>query len=375
MIFAGLLALTSCQYIPTVSQKDLNQSYVKKTEAEAKIAELEKTHQIAISTNAEALSKAKDGVINGQDTQLQAGADALYSIQQAAAALPAAGAMEFTKARSVEGFTAMGKPPTIKEIIEGGERLKKYLNSYQNNDPKEIEALRLDHARLVKENGILVETTSIAKKDVENVKQEKLVIEQKYITDNSAAQTQLNLANNNVIEKEKLRLAAAEEAQRKAEDWKALIHQLMLWCGIGSVLALVGVIYSPIGKGGLGLIAGILGAVTICLPFIQPWMIWIVLGAVLIGAAAAIGNFLYKHNQAEVANKNIISAIQDTKETPNATIDDLKKNLAAWNTKYVKDKAGNIVSVVDDKVENYIKSKLAEIGRLDVSPTDQSTKK
>ena len=136
MIFAGLLALTSCQYIPNVSQKDLNQSYVKKTEAEAKIAELEKTHQIAISTNAEALSKAKDGVINGQDTQLQAGADALYSIQQAAAALPAAGAMEFTKARSVEGFTAMGKPPTIKEIIEGGERLKKYLEAIEKDNQK-----------------------------------------------------------------------------------------------------------------------------------------------------------------------------------------------------------------------------------------------
>jgi hypothetical protein len=359
-----LFTLSACQYIPTISLKDLNESYVKKAEAEAKVVALEKQHVQSLTENEKKLAESKDKVISGQDTQLQAGADALYTIQQIATLPPQPGTAELTRARSIEGFTAMGKAPTIKEIIEGGERIRKYLTTYQANDPVEIEKLRKEHAELVKQNGLLVATTEVAKKQVEETKKEKLAIEQKYIVDNAAAQTQLNEANNKVIVKEKERANASDEAKKRAEDWKALIRQLMLWCGIGSALALVGAVYSPVGKGGLATIAGVLGVVTITLPFIQPWMIWLLLGVVVLGVAVAVAIWLRQHNLAEVANENMVNAIEDTKSKTGATVDDLKANLREWNTKYVTDKSGKVITKTDEAVEKYIKGKLMKTGRL-----------
>ena len=372
LLIVGLFILTSCQYMPSLTLKEVNASYMKKTEAEAKIAQLEKDHQKALSDNAEKITTTQTKVIGGKDDQLQAGADAMYSITQATAVPYAPGSFEFIRARSVEGFTAMGKPPTIKEIIEGGERLRKYLTTYQNNDPAQIAALRKEHDDLVRQNGILVETTKAAEKAVEVAKAEKLVIEKKYIEDNTKAQTELNIANNNVIDKEKERAAAAEEAKKKAEDWKAAIRQIMLWSGIAAALCLVGAIYSSVGKGGLATLAAVFGAITIALPFIQPWMIWIMLGLVLVAAGIAVFVTLRKHQIAEVANENIVHAIEDTKDKPGATLADLKANLKEWNTTYVTDKMGNVTSKVDTNVENYIKSKLMKSGRFKAKDSKDS---
>jgi hypothetical protein len=364
IMMVGLFALSACQYMPVVSTKELNASYVRKIEAEAKIAALERQHVVSLTENEKKLSETKDKVINGQDTQLQAGADALYSIQQVTALPPQPGTLEFTRVRSVEGFTAMGKPPSIKEIIEGGERLRKYLTTYQTNDPAELEKLRVEHARLVKENANLVVTTEVAKKEVVSVKEEKLAIEQKYIKDTAAAQTDLNKANDKVIDKERERAEQERIAKEKAEDWKAAIRQIQLWCGIGAAVALVGAVYSPIGKGGLASIAGVLALTTIALAFIKPWMIWILLGVVIIVIGVAVAMWLRKHNLAEVANDNMVNAIEDTTTKEGSTITDLKTNLKEWNTKYVKDKTGNIVTKTDEQVERYIKEKLAKNGRL-----------
>lgn len=367
-----MFVLSSCQYVPTITLKDLNQSYMKISDAETKIAKLKDAHVKELSENAEKIVVGQTKVIGGKDGQLQAGADSLYTIQQVSSLPIQPGSIEFIRARAIEGFTAMGKPPTIKEIIEGGERLKKYLTTYKDNDPVQIEILRKEHAELVKQNGILVETTKAAEKEVESVKAEKLKIEQKFIATNTLAQTELSLANKAVIDKEHQRAEQERAAKEKAEDWKSLIRQLMIWCGIGSALALVGAVYSPVGKGGLASIAGVLAVVTIALPFVTPTVVWIVLAVVLLGAALAAWHFLYKHNQSEKVNDNMIHAIQDTKDNPNATIDDLKANLREWNTTYVKDKLGNVTSKIDTKADDYIKSKLMKSGRFKANDSKDS---
>jgi hypothetical protein len=350
--------------MPSLTLKEVNASYMKKTEAEAKIAQLEKDHQKALSDNAEKITTTQTKVIGGKDEQLQAGADAMYSITQVTALPFQPGSFEFIRARSVEGFTAMGKPPTIKEIIEGGERIRKYLTTYASMNPIDIAKLQKEHDEAVKQNGILVETTKAAEKAVEVAKAEKLVIEQKYITDNTKAQTDLNMANNNVIEKEKERALAAEEAKKKVEDWKAAIRQIMLWSGIASALCLVGAIYSPVGKGGLTTLAAVFGAITIALPFITPTIIWIFLGVVGLTIVGVTWVFLYKHNLAEKTSTNLVNAIQDTKEHAAPTIDVLKNNLSAWNTKYVKDETGNSITKIDTSVKTYIEEILKKSGRL-----------
>jgi hypothetical protein len=63
----------------------------------------------------------------------------------------------------------------------------------------------------------------------------------------------------------------------------------------------------------------------------------------------------------------MINAIQDTVDHPNATVDTLRANLKAWNSTYVKNGIG-IVTKVDNAVEDYVKTKLMKLGRLDAPP-------
>jgi hypothetical protein len=365
LVIIGLLVLSSCQYMPTVSRQELEASYIKKVEAEAKLTQLADKLNKDLLDNQTKLAATKDKVINGQDVQLQAGADALYGIQQATIVPVAApGSIEFTRVRAVEGFTAMGKPPTIKEIIEGGARLQKYLTTYQSGNKVDIDALVTEHAKIVKENGILVETTKIAKQEVEKIKTEKDQIQTKYVAETTIAQKDVIAANNAVVNKEKARAEAAEKAQAKAESIARLKKQLMLWCGIGAVLALVGAIYSPFGKSGLAIVAAVLASVTVIIPFITAAMVTIVLSVGGVVALAVGGLFLYNHNLAEKTVTNLVNAIEDTKTTAGATVATLKSNLTDWNATYVKNAAGEYVTKVDTAVEKYIESKLIENGRL-----------
>lgn len=361
------LFLTSCQFVPTITQKELNASYTKKSDAEANLQAVKLKYDKDLLDVTNRISETKDKVIKGQDEQIQAGANALYTINQATLALPAPGAAELTKDRAVEGFTAMGKSPTVKEIIEGGERLRKYLTTYASNNQAEIENLRKEHQRLVAENGVLAQASEAAKKEVIKVEGEKakLAVNQVVVLD--AAQKKVADAADAVIAAENKARIAADAAKAKAENVERLKKQLMIWCGIGALAATVGMIYSPVFKGGLGTIAAILGGATIVIPFIQAWMVWIVLGAGLLAGVAVGASFLYRHHVAEKSNENMVNAIEDTKQKPNATIDDLKSNLRDWNKTYAKNKAGEYVEVVDKSVEKYIKSKLADYGRLDTT--------
>lgn len=362
--------LASCQFVPTVTQKELNASYIKKTEAEANLQAAKVKYDKELLDVTNKISETKDKVIKGQDDQIQAGANALYTVNQAAQVLPAPGAGELTKDRAVEGFTAMGKSPTVKEIIEGGERLKKYLTTYASNNQAEIEILRKEHQRLIAENGVLAQVSETAKKEVIKVEGEKAQLTANQVVVLDDAHKKVAVANEAVILAEHKARLAADMAKAKAENIERLKKQLMLWCGIGAVLAIVGMIYSPVGKGGLGTIAAILGAATIIIPFIQAWMIWIVLGVGLLAAIGVGASFLYKHNLAEKTNDNLIHAIEDTKQKAGATVEDLKTNLKEWNTIYAKSKAGEVITKADTAVENYIKTKLMKSGRLD--PTKKS---
>ena len=362
------LFLASCMSMPTVSRKELDAAYIKKTVAEANIIALEKKHTEDLQTNLAKQSETKEKVINGQDVQLQAGANALYSLQQAATLPYGAGLFEFMKDRSLEGFTAMGKPPTIKEIVEGQVRLKNYLTSYQANDPAEIAKLKAESARLVQENGVLVLVTEAAKKEVEVAKQENIKIQSKYIVDTTIAHKDLDAANDKVIDKEKQRADAEKKRSDEAAATERLKKQFMLWCGLGALLCVAGAIYSPVGKAGLAIMAVVLGAAAAAMPFIQPWMVFVAIG---IAAAIVTGYILYRHSLSEKTNTNLINAIEDGKQNPNAKISDVLDHISEWNTIYVKDKLGNVTTKVDASVEKYIQEKLIQSGRLD--PVKENT--
>ena len=355
-----LVLLTGCQSFVALSHDELKREYIKKSEAEQNLRNVQDEYNRKISDKENQVSTAKDKVITGQDQQIQAAADALYSVNQATLQFPQAGALEFTKDTTQRGMSALGKPPTIKEIIEGGERLRKYITSYASNNVEEIKKLKEENANLIKQNGILVTNTEEAKNEVKKLNEEKVKLKEEKESAVSVAQSNLNQANNNLQQKTKEALDAEKKANEKAEKLEKTKHQIMIWCGIGAALAMVGAIYSPVGKGGMTLISAILGFVAIAIMYIEPWM---VLTVGLVGAFGAIAYMLYTHHIADKTNDNLVNHIQDIKENPN--IPDnvkqlIKQSLTEWNSKYVGDK----ISKADDAVEKYIKAKLKDYGRL-----------
>ena len=356
-----LVLLTGCQSFVALSHDELKREYIKKSEAEQNLRNVQDEYNRKISDKENQVSTAKDKVITGQDQQIQAAADALYSVNQATLQFPQTGALEFTKDTTQRGMSALGKPPTIKEIIEGGERLKKYITSYATNNVEEIKKLKEENANLIKQNGILVTNTEEAKNEVKKLNEEKVKLKEEKESAVSVAQNNLKQANNNLQQKTKEALDAEKKANEKAEKLEKTKREIMIWCGIGAALAMVGAIYSPVGKGGMTLISAILGFVAIAIMYIEPWM---VLTVGLVGAFSALAYMLYRHHLSESSNENIINAIQDVKEKSGESYDVLKKSLTEWNTKYQKNNRGELEEVPDHKVMSYIDSKLAEYGRL-----------
>lgn len=353
--------MTGCQSFVAMSHDELKREYVKKSEAEQNLRNLQEEYSKKLSDKEVQISTAKDNVINGQEKQMQAAADAFYSINQAATLYPQIGALEFTKDRTKEGFTALGKAPTVKEIIEGGERLKKYLTSYSSNDTEAIRKLKEENQKLLGEMGVLVKVSEEAKIQVKTLQSEKENLKVEKETAVATAQAKLNQVNDAAIKKSADVIAAEKAARESAEKLEKTKREIMIWCGIGAALAMAGAVYSPVGKGGLAIISGVLAFVALAIMYIQPWM---VLTVGLVGAAGAIGYVLYKHNLAETTNENMINAIQDVKEKSSPAYEDLKKSLQEWNTAYKTTKSGEITEVADKKVMDYIDKKLAEYGRL-----------
>ena len=357
----SFLILTGCQSFVAMSHDELKREYIKKSEAEQNLRNIQEEYTKKLSDKESQISVAKDNVINGQDKQMQAAADALYSINQATNLYPQIGALEYTKDRTKEGFTALGKAPTVKEIIEGGERLKKYLTSYSANDLEAIKKLKEENQKLLGEMGILVKVSEEAKTQVKTLQIEKETLKVEKETAVATAQEKVNQANNDALKKSADVIAAEKAARESAEKLEKTKREIMIWCGIGAALAMVGAVYSPVGKGGLAIISGVLAFVAVAIMYIQPWM---VLTVGLVGAAGAIGYVLYRHNLAETSNENMINAIQDVKEKASPAYEDLKKSLQEWNTAYKTTKSGEIEEVADKKVLDYIDKKLAEYGRL-----------
>ena len=199
----------------------------------------------------------------------------------------------------------------------------------------------------------MVDQANIAKKEVEVAKAEWLKTEQKYINDAKSLNDRLKEANDKIQ-------AALKEKADNAAAIERMKTKLMIGCGAMAVLCVLGTIYSPVGKSSLAIAAATFGGAAAAIPFIQGWMI-LVAGLVICAIITIV--ILYKHHVADKTNENLINHIQDIKENPNIPDEVkniIKNSLSSWNSKYIDDKT----SQTDHSVENYIKSKLKDYGRL-----------
>lgn len=345
-VMLGLFGLTGCSTLQNMLYKE----YTKKSDAEKQMYDLKEKHKADIDERVRAVQTGLEKTIQAQDNQLQAGANKLYGANEAFKYYANPTRLDLIiNHRVTEAQAAIGKQPTYQAIKEENERLKDELDEKKTS----FEQLKAKHTDILAKNTQLSEATAKAKKEVEDAKAAWLKAEQKYISDASALQIQLNSANDAIISLERQRAddnAAAERMKTK----------LMIGCGIVAALCVLATIYSPVGKSSLAMAAVVFGGAAAAIPYIEGWMI-LVAAVVIIAIVAAM--FLYKHHVADKTTDNLINHIQDLKEDP--TIPDdlknhIKESLSKWNSKYTDGKN----TTTDIPVENYIKSKLKDYGRL-----------
>ena len=136
---------------------------------------------------------------------------------------------------------------------------------------------------------------------------------------------------------------------------------MIMICGAASLLALLGAIYSPVGKEGLIIIAVVLGGIALAIPFIQSWMI-VTAGLVIL--AGLVIWFLRKHNITTKAAENAINTVEEakTKLNPEAAAA-LTATQADWNTKYAKDGSA-VVKKTDTAVDNFVNEVKKKFGKI-----------
>lgn len=346
VIFTFLIAInlgfTSCVTIP----------YERKSKAEEQLEKLRIEQAQAISREVEKISNQKGEVITAQENQMQTAANSLYGADLAFDYYVDPTRLDIIiNNRVKETQIALGLKPTYEAVVRETEKLRTELDETKTS----MEQLRRNHQQAIEENKKIAD---------EKIKQQQLVTQiqnnlektrRDYDMLINEKQNELNALNNKIIALEKRR--ADETASRER-----LLKKLMMICGALALLCLIGTIYSPVEKRTLGLLAMILGGITVAIPFIQPWMIVTAGGIIL---AVIVAKILYTLNISKKANTSLVNAIQDTREKqPEIYEKTIKPALIEWNTHYIRKSNGNIVKEADTAVETHIEEILAENNRI-----------
>ena len=251
--------------------------------------------------------------------------------------------------RVTEATAVIKKAPTYEAMKEENIRFAKEIDETKTT----LAQLQAEHERIVKERD------KIATEKEEAVKKSDQATKDLENTNKKHASESKDL--NDEIGKKKSEIIAEQDKQKeKDKELLGIKTKISTACGIIALLCLAGAIYSPVFKSKFALMSGIVGLCSIGIWFIEPWMVAVGFGILLLGV---LGFFAWEHNVADKTTDNLINHIQDIKENPNISSDVkqiIKNSLTEWNSKYV----GNNVSQKDDAVEKYIESKLKDYGRL-----------
>jgi type II secretory pathway pseudopilin PulG len=348
-IFAisALILLPSCQSWKNIVTK----GYVEQSKVDTQIRELELKYKADTDAKVKEVQSKSEKIIDTQDRQLQIGANKLYGANEAFKYYQAPQRLDLIiNNRVTEAQAAIGKTPTYDAIQEENRRLNEELDEKKTT----LEQLRDANVKARVEAAKAVEETVSAKKELDQAKAEWLAMEQKFIGDSKGLQEKYKEVS------EKLQVALKKQADNQAA-LERMKMKMVLWCGIGAVIALAGAIYSPVGKRGLAIIAGILGSAAAAIPFIEPWIIATIIFVIL---AAVLIIFLNRYRVAEKTTDNLVNHIEDFKQKLKTThpelLDSVKQSLKEWNKDYTKDGK----TVEDKSVEKFIEERLKEYGRL-----------
>lgn len=326
----------------------LRAGYKKLDIANKELAALRVTQAEEMKTKVTEVSVAKDTVIQSQAKALQFVADKLFIVDVAFNYYDPKllkGLDIFINTKVKEASSVLPTGPTADAVIEENNKLRKALV-----DTQESIAQLKEENRIASEAGkkykadLLVATNDLAKKGDEI---KELEVKQKVVV--AEKLEKINELTTEVANGERDRANTAQSKERR-DRW------MMSVTGIAFLICLGLAIYSPVYKGKFGLAAGVLGLVTLAIPFIEWWMI---LGAfVIIGAAVYFA--MREHHVATRTNESLVNVVQDKKDKdPEAYKDELKPLLEEWNSIYTK--TGE--KIQDKAVTDYIEKILRQYGR------------
>jgi hypothetical protein len=314
LITLSFLFLVGCENTP----------YIKKTTLENKITEMVAARDLAVKEAVGEVVVKKDTEILVIKQNSQYASDWLYGTRLGLDMFePKNRLWDITSSRLNSGIAYLPPPSrealveqvkTLKEELDETKVSNEELNSRYNKEKENaIAALKLQEEKSL-------EAAAAVKKlaEVELEWEKKL----------SGAKSEL-IDLQNVIQ-------ANSDEQKRQDEWRrAQIMKMMYVTGALSLAALVGAIFVPVMKRELGLLAAILGGVTVALPFITPFYMAIVFGSVFVIVLGMIARKFFISNKSE---KAVYRAIQEMKT---ANPEEYKKLLAPklsnWTGKYDKD--------------------------------------
>ncbi len=340
LICAGLM-LVGCSTI----QHEIGKISGAEADKAKEIAALQADFGQKLAAKDADIKSAQEGAAKAVDAQLAAAASAFYAQDLVFKSIPSVIRTDILIHNlGEEGWAALNhRLPTYETMLKINERLKNDLDETKTS----LADLQKTHLAAMTDAAKVSDAAKAAADKVASLEKAKTDMELDY--------------EGQLVKKESERATLADQRanlEKARSDDAAAIQamkmKLSLIAGGLALACIAGAIYSPVGKGGLAVFGAICGLASVGIWYITGPVI---LGAVVIGVVAVAGWGLYKHNASDKTVSALTGYLHDKGQLAEA-------DLAAWTTKYVKNKDGTVTTVPDPAVQAVITDKLVSTNKL-----------
>ncbi len=338
------LSLGGCSYLGAVKH-EIGKLSGAEAAKDKEIAALQADFSQKLAAKDVDIKNAREGAAKTVDAQLAAAAGAFYAQDLLYQSIPSPIRRDIVMHMvGEEGWAALShRLPTYETMQKINERLKNDLDETKTS----LADLQKTHLAAMTDAAKVSDAAKAAAGKLADLEKAKSDMEADY--------------KGKLAKKEGERAALADQRadlEKARSDDAAAIQamkmKLSLIAGGLALACIAGAIYSPVGKGGLAVFGAICGLASVGIWYITGP---VVLGAVVIGVVAVAGWGLYKHNASDKTVSALTGYLHDKGQLAEA-------DLAAWTTKYVKNKDGTVVTVPDKAVQAAITDKLVSTNKL-----------
>lgn len=337
------LSLTGCNTL----KNQINSLTGAQAAKEKEIAALRVEYDGKIAAKAAEVAAAKDGVIAGKDGQMKAAVNGLFGADSVFKSIVTPTRTDLITNNFVtESWAALGNQlPDQPTLLKINERIKTELDATKTS----LADLKRTHDAVVAENVKLVDATKIWETKLAAAEKARADLEAGYRTQLDAKQQGIIALQQNIVALEKARADDAAAIQAMKTKASMILGGLSLLC-------VVGVIYSPVGKTGLIVLGTIAAGASVLLWVVKVWMVMATAG---IAAAGLVVYALIAHRKEEKLGDALVLSMSDLKAGSADVWAKVAPVLDERLKKYVK-KGGEIQTAEDPALKALIDKKLAD---------------